>query len=601
MEIQAGRPQSDTDKHAEAAKEGTSTGLCDTTLQALSKLRDDTLETIRSTANLIPRTGERLERFCQNAAAKKPDHKEPLEWVAVVNVTTKDFGRSNHDDIKLRLEQLKSLTGDTKDKPVAIVVQTAVCDVAEKDNKSLYQRLFPNPYHTDRYLIYQGRMEKLSSANSGGYAADVKDLLSLTYNRFQPKNLILYNDSHGNGNQGLAGDTGRAKVEEFVNAVRQGTGGKTKIVIDFDACLMGQNGVLQALKPVADHVVASAELEGGLGQDLTKSIRRILANPKITPDNLSDEIVETARLQAVSKDAPRRWPLSPHYAGDTKDKYALFPGEEVKERVPVRTLAHYDLKHYDNFRDELNKFGSALTNVMKDPVARGTIDNIIATIPDYGGGDPKRDLKSFVESVLDAVAKGKLPDPEAELRVHGGRLLDYHKKLVPSYAGFYEYAPRGGLTFFAPRRGYLDYHERARYWVWACDFKQSSESPPDLSKNKDDYLKTLNHQLKKMQDQIKADAKHLDEKTLDNVNAKWFAAQAAVKKLQESTTQSDTFKALNEMRTAAQNLEKTEYFQYKLREHERKLKKEIDEYYKDELVNSKDGWGQFREALRRLD
>jgi hypothetical protein len=571
---------------------------------ALENLRKEACNSLQSLSNVIPKVGERIERSCKSTFSQppKPEDVKQVDWVAVVNVTVKTFGKVNPDDITMRLKQLEELKKETEGKPVAVVVQTAVCDVDDKD-KDFYKKHFvSNPYHVDRYIIYNGKMEKITSTNSAGYAGDVKDLLAFSTARFKADNMVLYNDSHGDGNQGLAGDTGEAKIPDFVKAVQTGLNGKSKLVIDFDACLMGQNGVMKALRPVTDHVVASAEFEGGLGQDFNKSIRRILANPKITPGELSDAIVETARSQKEADDAPRMWPFKRAHLFDKAEKFPLFEKSD-KPRVPVKTLAHYDLTHYDQFRGELDKFGEALTKAIKDPVARGTVDNIIATVPYCGDGDPKRDLKSFVEAVLDAAGKGKLADPTGDLRVHGGRLLDLHKKLVPTYSGFYEYSPLGGLTFMAPKRPWVDLHDRARKELWSYDFTTSCENPPDLSipKNRDEYIKTLDRELGKMSAGITEDSKHLDSKMEDNVKAKWYAAKEAVQKLKDAKTDKEIFEALGSMRFTARELEGTEYFQYKQREVERKLKKDLDEYYRDELVDPKDGWGKFREALRRLD
>lgn len=515
-----------------------------------------------------------------------PLPQEQKAWLFVVDVTTKDFGGG--DNIALRSGQFEKLAQTTRDRPeVAIVVQTALADV-EQTALPLYARVFHNPYHVDRYIIRDG-VKRVESANSSGLAGDIGNLLSFADKYFNSKHTALIIDSHGAGNEGIQGDTGKSKLDDMIAAIKASLpAGKKLDLLDFDACIMAQNGVLEHTREIADHVVASAEKEGPLGQDLTGPIGQVVKEPQTTAYQLAELMIDHARRQSTP-------------AQDTQFKLRSRDNTFLDSMVQIPTLAHFDLTNYNCFRRELDQFGDALVQAIKDPRARHSIDQIIENTPRYGSVEKKHDLKCFIERVLDEIANKQIPDHNDQLRLHGGLVLDAFKRLVPSYSGFDKYSSRGGLTVFLPKRAQVDFHEFAAVTTAQALLREAS-NPPDLVEKKAAYIDWLRDHLGYMMNQqIKLPDSKTAPKDIDEVKLAWHRARHAVTELERATDLKATLPALAELRAAAAALIATKFYVDWKIEQERSHKAVIAERFAEQLINKSTGWGRFREALRRLD
>lgn len=596
---------------------------------AFSKWRQATLAPVQMYMEMVPALGARLERAGREMLSEPPKQKHDVDWLVVMDLTTRSYGSQTGDNNERRLRHLETIAKESKGKPVAIVVQMPYLDVSDGDYDGelldKYSSVVPHPHHIDRYIVYDGKVTKLDTVNSGGYAYDLTKLVSLAGTMFNGDRTALFMDSHGMGGKGLSGDTGDVTMKEFVEALKTGlkkaNGNQQKDrdntpldLMDFDACFMGNHEVMRLLRPLTNHVVASAHTEGGRGQNFVAPLRSILNNSRITPAKIAEIMVETARNQPVCRDLTKHQPsgkkedLWMYLDTKNEQKESGAEADDKCEKTPsIATLAHYDLRHITEFQKELDQFGDALCAVVGDPKNRRTIDKLIADITVYGKDGwyvpDKRDVKTFVESVLDAVNKKELPDPDQFIRIHGGRLLDSHKKLVRSYSGFDNYISYGGLSTFLPDRQGLDFHPVAVDRISASQFRQSAEEPPDLSvaATKKKYVEDLDWQMARMDRQINAAAENTDQKILETARHKWKTLGESLAKLKVASQLSDTLQALSAMRKAAKELEETEFFQSMTMEEEKELKDDIDKEYKAELVNASGGWGKFRLALRRLD
>lgn len=543
--------------------------------------------------DLVGPACNRIERYLSERVGAKPESTKEVEWLVCFDITTKDFKCG--DNVERRLKELQSLADKFKGKSVAIIAQGAVCDVPNPDD-TLYKFVVPNPYHIDRYLIFDGKVSKLHSVNSAGYAGDVRNLLTLGKEHFSARQVGLWIDSHGIGNPGLAGDTGESTTKELVTAIKDGLKGQPLDLLNFDCCLMAQNGVLDALRTTTGHIVASAEREGGLGQDILAPMKKLAENPKMTADDLAETMVEVARLQPVQKEVPRREPKNLY---DWFDLFMQKPEAKADNTVAVQTLAHFDLSKYARFRTQLDDFGDALAKAIRDPRNRAAVDSIVRNTPGYGMFSEKRDLKCFTEAVLQAVGNGKMSDPEGKLRVHGGRVLDSHKVLVKSYSGFDQFAARGGLSTYIPPRYDLDFHKRSRNAVNACRFTAEVDDLKLLSSDKGAYVRYLDKKLADMKKEITPDRPPGDE--YDEVKGALEELGSKLQKLGKTTSEKDTIAALSELKESSLKLEKTSFYQEKLLAAQQKIKRGIDREFSLELVNPENGWGRFREGMRRLD
>lgn len=579
-------------------------GAVEVVSAAVDKLQKEASEALKQWGQVGSAAADRTERTVNQSIQNKAPSAVPVEWLMAINIATKDFGKG--DNIQRRLDQLRDLADKTKDKPVAITVQVAHSDLQNQNSTaaSVYKFFVPKPYHVDRYVIHDGKMNKVESGNSQGYAGDVKELLSFSAKHFKPNKSAVLFDSHGSGNAGLSGDIGHTTLPEFTKGVDEGwpkANGKID-VLDFDSCLMAQEGVLKALRPLASHVVASAETERALGQDLPKTVNTLIEHPELTPAEYAEAVVELARLQPMPK--PKKEVRIKNFY-DLLESFKIEKGPDVPDRIQVRTLAHFSLANYQHFRSRLDDYGDALADAIKDPKNRQTIDRMIENAPSYGdwfgeAGECK-DIKSFVDSMFMAIDKGKLSDPDGRLRITGGRVLDAHKKLVVSYSGFDGFGARGGLSDFLPERYSLDFHNRARTWIATGDYSRACNNLDLLASDRAKYIESIEKQLTTVDTELKKQQDKASDSEWDEATSAYKSAQAAIKQFRDAGDTKSTLQAVAQLKKTAADLADTRIFQERLAEEERKRKKDIDEKYTEHLVDPKTGWGRFRQELRRLD
>lgn len=440
----------------------------DVSLQTATHFSDEYMEqlALADTASIGYRAGE-----AARAALRLFDGDKPLEvggaprerpaqdWVIAMNLAA-DFG--NECTIEKRTKKLQELAADTQGKPVTIVVQFAV---KQKDGAC----------KLERFALNDGKVVKLESpGRSGGYASDVEQLLKFTSQNYQTRNLGLILDSHGTGNGGMSGDTGSLSLTELRDSVTRGlrNSGHHKLdLLQFNACLMGQNGVLESTQSIARHIVASAEPEGtgAQGRDFDNRVfRELLRNPSMTAGDLAD--VGIRQATDMARDFP--------------------------------TLAHFDMEKYGKFRESLDAFGEKMAKLCKDPAQLAVIQNIIRETFAYGGGSIKflnlflgggkdkpflgkpdfikppsgsdwgfqgiggsgvraesgrRDVKDFVARVLLAISKGQLKDEDGSLEKAAKSLLIDGTALVKSFfADGKERMNTGGLSAFLPTSAHDD-------------------------------------------------------------------------------------------------------------------------------------------------
>ncbi|MCB8922782.1 MAG: hypothetical protein H6662_14435 [Ardenticatenaceae bacterium] len=119
--------------------------------------------------------------------------------------------------------------------------------------------------------------------------------------------LILWD--HGAGWQGFAFDNGDTPdsltLPELETAVAQATAQTNLPALDliaFDACLMGQLDVLQAIQPFARYAVASAELTPGQGWDYQTTLSNLATNPGMDGAALAEALVQDFHTAYLDND-----------------------------------------------------------------------------------------------------------------------------------------------------------------------------------------------------------------------------------------------------------------------------------------------------------
>lgn len=373
----------------------------------------------------------------------------PIRWTLAVDLTANlEVGSGQTLGADRKAAELKKLAALTAGKPVVIVAQVAT-----------RQRL-------ERFVIRDGRITDDQQLLSRGYGADLTDLLRIASTRFPSEHLGLHIQSHGSAYMGLAGDAGTEGLFELADAVARGLAGSSRHELDYlslDACLEGQNEVLDQLVGVAAQVVASPEEENGYapgidGQPLAAVVKDLIAHPDLTPSELADVAVEQAARAARPASE-----LPPPPGGPDG------PGGEVNGTV---TLSHYDMARYPAFAKALDAFGDALSAALAVRGDRARIAGAIDSTPRFAPdgkekqlGAQQRDLKAFTARILDQVRSGALTDPDGRLLASAAAVQAAILDLVPRYYGQADavgddgqpisYAALGGIGVFLPDRRFF--------------------------------------------------------------------------------------------------------------------------------------------------
>lgn len=373
------------------------------------------------------------------------------EWTMAVNLTTT---LSDRFGAAPKAQELKDLAKETEGKPLTIVAQQVT--MGEK-----------GPV-IERFVIKDGKVTSQGQHASEGFAKDLENLTAWASKAHPGNRMGVIVQSHGNAIDGMSGDNGKATLAEISEALSRGLRGSGRDsldVLDFDACLMGHQEVVNAMRGVADHVIASSEVElandltlGGSidGQPTREMIRALIADPAMSAEAFAKKTIELASQAARPFDVDR-------------------DGVEDPDTTPMNatpTLSHYVMEHADAMAKASDALGVALTAALRDPASRKAIEDVISRTPRFSPGQDltavnrhQRDLKGFSEGLQAAIASGKLRDPSNALQkalTDATKALD---DLVGSYHGVEElalptmdpqnYAEMGGMGVFLPSAEFL--------------------------------------------------------------------------------------------------------------------------------------------------
>ncbi|WP_420631744.1 clostripain-related cysteine peptidase [Candidatus Leptofilum sp.] len=154
----------------------------------------------------------------------------------------------------------------------------------------------------DRNLLNSEPLQGLGEQNMGDPAV-LADFISWGIQSFPANRYALIVWDHGAGWSGIAYDGDaptfdngdHISLPDLQGALEIGLAeaGVSKLdVIGFDACLMGQLDVFQAVRPFTNYAVGSEELTPGLGWDYEALLRTLYANPAVDGRSLASSMVE---------------------------------------------------------------------------------------------------------------------------------------------------------------------------------------------------------------------------------------------------------------------------------------------------------------------
>lgn len=530
-------------------------------------------------SKIIDRTALLLE--CPPAEKQQPPKK--TQWTVALDLTTDFDGDKDHKFY--RLEDLKKFAAKTKGKDVAIVVQAAFADYPHKEGTKW-------TYTLERYVVRDGTIKRVGKAPSKGYGQDLEDLVSYTTKNAPSDKLALIMDTHGHGNEGFHGDTGRIKLDDFIDRVKNGLkgSGREKIdLVDFDACLMAQNEVMSRVRAVTDHMVASAETEATWGISLVPIWQQLVDKPSIDAKGLARRFIREGRVQD-----DEMWESDGH--------------------TPLDTISYADLQHYSKFRKSLDDFGSKLADLVKEPANIKVIEECIDKSRKYGsrggglgffaGANTDRyrvDLKDFADNIARAVDSGRLPDDDRSLKAAAQDVLNKRSVLVDSNFGQDSYDGVGGLSVFLPGRDLRDVDRSARYLSRPGRVATMTETSAQFRKiNKDDDSRKSF--LNNVASEVFWIKPHWFFFGTPGVDKETKAVDDALVQFRDAKTDSDREKAFKEIHKAAVALEQTTPFQDQHKQDAKTVRENSANLYKAQLLDDKDttGWARFRFALRDI-
>jgi hypothetical protein len=362
----------------------------------------------------------------RDASAKPPEIK-PKDWTVAVDLTT-SLGRGQGAEEKLT--QLKSLAKETEGKSVAFVVHAEIAEAAVQSSGAQEQVIGADKTAsqaaptdtaplTERFLIEDGKIVPLAPEKDENSGQDITSLLKDASQLAPSKHLGLILQAHGGGAPGIYTNLGAVTLDNTIGAISeglQGSGHEKLDLLDFDSCNMGELKVLDASKNVASDVVASESVEiasaipGAYdGQDLTKSMRALLANSQMSGRELGDEMVSQPNAD-------------------------LF---RTGDGAATPTLANFDMTKYGDFQESLDHFGAALTKASNDGQAVDLEKEVQYTIvPETGRVDYQehgRDIRAFTQQILNDSKAGAFGDDGGALQQSATELLASMDKMVTSH------------------------------------------------------------------------------------------------------------------------------------------------------------------------
>jgi hypothetical protein len=542
-----------------------------------------------ASSKLETQAGDSIKQILECGKQVLAEAPKEADWTFAIDYTT-DFG--DGQGVESGWQMLTDFAAKTKGKNVVVVAQFAIPDTDEWDEHGPVVKS-DTKYKLERYIIRNGEMHKAETCESKGYKDDLQGLVAFANKNAPAKRNGLIMDSHGTGNEGLLGDTGKISVPDFVDAIKNGLkdSGKSKMdIIDFDACLMAQNGAVNRIREIADQVVASSETESIYnGQNYIDPISRVLDKPDTDAKALARDIVVQTH-----KDM-EEWKAEGYHPG-------------------VVTLSHLNLREYQGFRKSLEDFGDKLVDAMREPGNKKLIEEAIDDSKKYGGkgsifglffgskidGRSRTDLKEFTEHVVRSIDNGTLKDPDRVLKKAAMDLLNKRSDLVDSYHGEGEYKDCGGLSVFLPARSLRNVDHEAKMTTSAGRLCEKTEQSNFAAINKDE--KSRAKFIKEMNEEIFWTKPHFFILGVQGVDKEINAIEHRLNQFAKADDNEKRAHAFRLLHHASVDLASTPVFKEMKEQEQKKLEDGVSKIYKANMIEgASDGWDRFRLRLRQAN
>jgi hypothetical protein len=401
---------------------------------------------------------EKLWNDSRPGSALMPDGQQ-RQWTFAIDLkqSFEELGRNELNKLRMGSKfaegRLKDLAEETRGKPITFIVQAAF----EEDFK----------LRLERFVIEDGRVIPYDSGKTTptkGFVAETTDVLKHATEEFPAQKYGFIMLSHGQGNNGLHGNSGKATLNELRSSISEAMHGKQLELIDFTSCDMAQDGMLESMRGLTKNIIASPTPENLAtnalvnGEDVNAWLKKAIEHPEVDGYELGKQAIDAVKRVNGEKGNP-----------------AVF------------SLTHFDMTKYPAFADSLSNFGDAMADAMQDRDNRAMLLRLPPSVTNYlmPGAQfmptatfhkdaflsQTHDLGSLVKEVSATVESGKVSDPNGTLRQSMTDLSLRLKEIAPNYYGFklknygttFDYQTKAmGLSVFLPETSVLDTDTGAR-------------------------------------------------------------------------------------------------------------------------------------------
>lgn len=364
----------------------------------------------------------------------------PRTWTMAIQLTSSGTleadGRQVNTGAARKSEEILRLAKLTENSPVTLYVQS-VDAMQSKDDKT------PT---VSTYRIEGGKVTLVEQRPSQSPQADLESLMGRASRRAGDGHLGLVIQSHGTAESGIYGDTGKLPLEQLKESLARtlmANGRDSLDLLNFDSCSMGNLDVAAFMSGVARHMVASSELEHSFGvdvdgQNITRTLSELLANPTMSPHDFAQRSIRLAQ-QGANDDA----------------------GNLVADTSGTETLAHVDTSKMERLTKSVESLGTLLGTLIQNPAYRSEMLKLIDQLPSFGSigtrangtiKPERRDLGLFLDKLDESIKSGKFGVVNEALIAAVAEAKAAQRDAIAGYHGenYKQYDRMSGLSLLLP-------------------------------------------------------------------------------------------------------------------------------------------------------
>ncbi|MDX2106183.1 MAG: clostripain-related cysteine peptidase [Candidatus Melainabacteria bacterium] len=370
----------------------------------------------------------------------------PRTWTMAIQLTSSGTleadGRQVNTGAARKSEEILRLAKLTENSSVTLYVQSVDANT-ERSDKGVNGDKTPT---VSTYRIEGGKVTLVEQRPSQSPQADLESLMGRASKRAGDGHLGLVIQSHGTAESGIYGDTGILPLEQLKESLAitlKANGRDSLDLLNFDSCSMGNLDVAAFMSGVARHMVASSELEHSFGvdvdgQNITRTLTELLANPTMSPHDFAQRSIRLAQ-QGANDDA----------------------GNLVSDTSGTETLAHVDTSKMERLAKSVESLGALLGVFVQNPAHRSEMLKLIDQLPSFGSigirangtiKPERRDLGLFLDKLDESIKSGKFGVVNEALIASIAEAKAAQRDAIAGYHGenYKQYDRMSGISLLLP-------------------------------------------------------------------------------------------------------------------------------------------------------